>query len=182
MFFQSVPIHMLMTLKVMSYCVDIFQNFFNSSIFVTFVSASYWICICSKKMLSFFFFSAIFEEIPANWWSQWIQEFSLLSIFLYFFFQSITAALVQFKLMGISFIIIIFNLNSYFVLFHISEPLQQNSVFNILNNMRVNMSKRFGSIKPFLSLFFIEIVFPNPISSVLLSLFFIIFSFLLSFC
>jgi hypothetical protein len=75
-------------------------------------------------MLSFFFLWAIFKEIPANWWSQWIQEFSLLSIFLYFVFQCITTALVQSELVSISLIVIIFNLSSDFILFHISEALQ----------------------------------------------------------
>lgn len=124
MFFQSVPIHVLMTLKIMSDCLDIFKNLLNSSVFIALVSCCYWICVCSKKMLSFFFFGAIFKEIPANWWSQWIQKFSLLSIFLYFVFQCITTALVQSELVSISLIVIIFNLSSNFVLFHISEALQ----------------------------------------------------------
>lgn len=113
-------------------------------------------------------FGCIVKEIPAFWRSKLIKVFAFFDFFIFdFLVLSSFIFFNKFLLIHYSFRFIKINLTfNLFHLFYFFKAFQKNCIFNILQNMNIDMLEHFSSIEPLLLIFFIKVAIPYPMSAI----------------
>lgn len=167
-FSQQVPIVLFVSFKVCSDFLNVVHDLLDSSIWVD-VQVE-WISICPQNMLSLLLFWWVIKEIPAFWWSQLIEIFSLLNLlsFCLLVFCSFIVFLYQFLLVlnPLSLIKVNLAFDLLFLMFDFLETFEKNVIFYVLEYVHINVLKPLSSFQPFRLFVWVEIAFPNPVPAI----------------
>ena len=124
-------------------------------------------------MWDFIFFLAVFKEIPVAWWPKSVHEFSLDIVLFRLCFIFFCAFCHKFFMISNLLVMIIFNyIHNFRFRLDSFEDFKDEKIFDILNNMVVEVFQFFSAFKPFRFILLAEVAFPNPISSINFSFFF----------
>lgn len=168
---QRLPLDLLEPRQVHRNCVDVCHNLFNTAVYIDLLRE--WLCFCSQHVLRLFFLLRIIEEIPAEGRSHRVQLLSLVVQVHLLVVELLPIILLQLLFVIDSLLDInIDNVTDFFLLlfsFITLESFEQDGVLDVLQYMVINIFEHFHSVQPNILVFLVEIAFPDPEASVLLS-------------
>jgi len=128
----------------------------------------------AKDVLDSIKLGAVLVEVPVVRWPYLVQELSFLILFFGIFLEELRIFSHEFLLLGDPQVVVVLNKLSDFVRLHPLEALQQDEIFNILDDMGVNILEGLSCIQPFFLVLFVEVAIPDPVSSILCYFFFLL--------
>ena len=145
--------------------VESFLDFLNSTVFVARLRTG-----LSPQNVRNLLFRGILEEVPDRWRSHRVQLLQLLLVIRCLFEVFVRSFLPQFLLIRNSFRLIVINNLLDLIFFQRLKTFEEDVVFNVLENLLIDVLECLHCIEPGLLVLFIEIAFPYPVPSKLLSL------------
>ena len=110
--------------------------------------------------------STILKEIPIIRGPELVQKLSLPDIIVSFFKKSIRIFSHQFLFFVNSKLMVVLNEVSDLVLFHAFEAFQENCIFDIFENVIVDVFQSFCCFEPLWCVLLVEVAVPDPLTTV----------------
>lgn len=116
------------------------------------------------------FLRGVLDEVPNIWRSHCVELLSLLLFLQCLLVVLICPLLSQLLLVGNPFFLVLVNELLHLRFGYTFEGLQNNEIFNILEDLIIDVFQLLNSIEPQIFVLLVEIALPSPVPSVLLPL------------